>query len=116
MAEITSEIWDAAGKAVAASMERACNQFKSGLVARMPIAQAIADAERRGEERARAATQFKDGDLVVLKSGGPVMTVDSQGRDDEIVGCRWFRMDGKLESEFFHSECLRHAVEGDQVA
>ena len=32
---------------------------------------------------------FKSGDVVQLKSGGPVMTVYSEGRDDVLI-CVWF--------------------------
>lgn len=116
MAEITSEIWDAAQKALAASMERACNESKRGLGACMPIAQEIADAERRGEERARAATQFMAGDLVVLKSGGPVMTVKGMYPNGHMASCVWFVADGNLKAEAFDVRCLRHTAKGDKVA
>ena len=33
--------------------------------------------------------QLKIGDVVQLKSGGPVMTVDSEGADGHLV-CQWF--------------------------
>lgn len=82
----------------------------------MPIAQAIADAERRGEERARAATQYGAGDLVVLKSGGPVMTVKGMYPNGHMVSCVWFVADGSLKAEAFDVRCLRHIVKGDQVA
>ncbi len=37
---------------------------------------------------------FKVGDLVRLKSGGPVMTVDQLDIESGLVGCMWFCTDG----------------------
>lgn len=37
--------------------------------------------------------QFNIGDVVVLKSGGPSMTIENLDRDSELVYCAWF--DGK---------------------
>ncbi|WP_459086360.1 YodC family protein [Mesorhizobium sp. A556] len=53
--------------------------------------------------------QFKTGDQVVLKSGGPVMTVDTWGRDDGAVECMWFGPDGKLEAAVLDIRCIRAA-------
>ena len=37
------------------------------------------------------ANQFKLGDVVQLKSGGPKMTVNQLlGRDRQLLGCSWF--------------------------
>lgn len=37
------------------------------------------------------ANQFKIGDVVRLKSGGPKMTVNQLlGRDNQLLGCSWF--------------------------
>lgn len=53
---------------------------------------------------------FKIGDVVRLKSGGPKMTVDSlKGKDT--VQCRWFE-DKQVRSAEFSSESLKK-VEGD---
>lgn len=47
---------------------------------------------------------FKNGDIVQLKSGGPMMTVafiNCYG-----IYCRWFDIDKKLEEAYFESEVL----------
>lgn len=57
---------------------------------------------------------FKPGDLVVLKSGGPTMTVDAVNTDifddDKITGivCVWF-MGKKLERVRFDHRAIEHA-------
>lgn len=49
--------------------------------------------------------EFKVGDLVTLKSGGPSMTVNGEKRDDDLVTCQWF--DGReLHTDAFDSPCL----------
>ncbi len=55
--------------------------------------------------------EFKLGDVVRLKSGGPLMTVeDTAGGSigDGQIGCQWFLRD-KLNHEVFHRECLAPA-------
>ena len=53
---------------------------------------------------------FKDGDLVRLKSGGPLMTVENHRKDD-MIEVRWF--DGaSLSGDAFRSECLVLARNG----
>ena len=57
---------------------------------------------------------FKSGDLVVLKSGGPAMTVDTVNTDifddNKITGivCVWF-VGEKLERVRFDHNALAHA-------
>ena len=57
---------------------------------------------------------FKSGDLVVLKSGGPAMTVDTVNidisDDNKITGivCVWF-VGEKLERVRFDHRALEHA-------
>ena len=57
---------------------------------------------------------FKSGDLVVLKSGGPTMTVDTVNTDifddDKITGmlCAWF-VGEKLERVRFDHRAVEHA-------
>jgi uncharacterized protein YodC (DUF2158 family) len=59
-------------------------------------------------------TVFKSGDLVVLKSGGPVMTVDTVNTDilddDKITGvlCAWF-VGQKLERVRFDHRAIQPA-------
>ena len=58
--------------------------------------------------------RFKSGDLVVLKSGGPAMTVDTVNTDifddNKITGivCVWF-VGEKLERVRFDHRALEHA-------
>jgi uncharacterized protein YodC (DUF2158 family) len=47
--------------------------------------------------------EFKPGDVVVLKSGGPAMTVESIGRSEDgqpRARCTWFE-GGKVASHLF---------------
>jgi uncharacterized protein YodC (DUF2158 family) len=59
-------------------------------------------------------TLFQLGDLVVLKSGGPTMTIDAVNTDifddDRITGivCVWF-VGEKLERVRFDQKALQHA-------
>jgi len=53
-------------------------------------------------------TEFKKGDLVKLKSGGPKMTVEELWNDDELK-CSWFDKDHKVQ----HATFSRDAVEID---
>ena len=57
---------------------------------------------------------FQPGDKVVLKSGGPVMTVDHGTYDNGKHRCQWFVGD-KLEDEIFAPTSLRLADESDDV-
>jgi len=58
--------------------------------------------------------QFKSGDLVVLKSGGPTMTIDTVNTDifddNKITGilCVWF-VGEKLERVRFDYRAIEHA-------
>jgi uncharacterized protein YodC (DUF2158 family) len=47
---------------------------------------------------------FKDGEIVRLRSGGPQMTVQNN-RKDRVVCCYWFR-DGELLNDAFQPEAL----------
>lgn len=49
--------------------------------------------ERQQEQSGTGSTEFHPGDLVVLKSGGPVMTVDRVLEDSKIQ-CVWFGSGG----------------------
>jgi len=55
------------------------------------------------------STQFSAGDIVQLKSGGPVMTVNST-RDQnggQVVFVSWFTDTGKLEHAQFKAEAVK---------
>ncbi|WP_080955947.1 YodC family protein [Vibrio diabolicus] len=47
---------------------------------------------------------FSIGDVVVLKSGSPLMTVGYIHGDDNI-SCQWF-LDGEVKSHRFHPQAL----------
>jgi uncharacterized protein YodC (DUF2158 family) len=63
-------------------------------------------------------TALKPGDLVILKSGGPVMTVDTVNTDvfddDKVTGvlCAWF-VGNKLERARFDPGALAPATSAD---
>jgi uncharacterized protein YodC (DUF2158 family) len=61
-----------------------------------------------------AKEQFKAGDLVVLKSGGPTMTVDRTGTGGS-VWATWFA-GPKREHAHFSSESLKMAPEKPEGA
>jgi uncharacterized protein YodC (DUF2158 family) len=53
--------------------------------------------------------EFKPGDLVVLKSGGPVMTVDSIDDLASLgIACVWFA-GAKRETAYFRAESIEPA-------
>jgi uncharacterized protein YodC (DUF2158 family) len=64
---------------------------------------------------------FKSGDLVVLKSGGPTMTVDTVNTDifddDKITGilCAWF-VGQKLERVRFDPSAIQPATTSHEVS
>jgi len=49
---------------------------------------------------------FKTGDLVYLRSGGPILTVGKV--EGEIVYCCWFIPPGQLAIQMFHADMLAH--------
>ncbi|WP_421227574.1 YodC family protein [Aeromonas enteropelogenes] len=53
------------------------------------------------------------GEVVRLKSGGPLMTVTAQTYDGNWE-CRWF-VDGKESSAVFPSEALHSKAEADAI-
>lgn len=52
------------------------------------------------------ANEYKPGDIVQLKSGGPPMTVSRVGIDGEGYWCTWFKGASK-ESSHFDEETLK---------
>lgn len=55
------------------------------------------------------ANKFEDGTLVQLKSGGPVMTVESHIKDSDKYCCEWFK-DGKRYNEVFRETSIEEYV------
>lgn len=53
-------------------------------------------------------SQWKVGDLVQLKSGGPVMTVASVRDDIGQLACKWF-LNSEPKSDWFPPEALELA-------
>ncbi|WP_133365310.1 YodC family protein [Qipengyuania sediminis] len=47
-----------------------------------------------------AKAKFKPGDLVELKSGGPVMTVEQESYQDDKWECTWFAGDKHQHNTF----------------
>ena len=59
---------------------------------------------------------FKPGDLVEMKLGGPVMTVEKVGKlamtEEEAVWCNWFERVGNrqvVQKDAFSPDVLKHA-------
>jgi uncharacterized protein YodC (DUF2158 family) len=46
-----------------------------------------------------------EGDLVVLRAGGPVMVVEDVGRTDGVVNCVWF-VEREVRRDAFHRDAL----------
>jgi len=63
---------------------------------------------------ARMSNQFKAGDIVQLKSGGPPLTVDLVWHDPEEdryrVDCCWFTPDQEYNDATFGPEALKPYV------
>ena len=57
------------------------------------------------------AAKFEDGTRVQLKSGGPIMTVDSFDEKTSKYICEWFK-DGKLFKESFRETSLDEFISG----
>ena len=49
---------------------------------------------------------FNIGDVVLLKSGGPVMTIDNDNGDGT-YWCQWFDKNGELKGASFKGETLK---------
>lgn len=77
----------------------------------------------RRKEVKGMSEDYKIGDLVRLKSGGPVMTVAMvlppqgkvtkavEGEDLERVQCRWFTYEGEIRTVWFNQEILERVNE-----
>lgn len=60
------------------------------------------------------------GSIVVLNSGGPLMTVDDtkldrarQGDTIHLSYCLWFSKNGESQGHWFDNRCLREPTERD---
>lgn len=51
--------------------------------------------------------EFKVGDVVVLKSGGPKMTINNF-LDEDRIECTWFDQKNILQYQNFRPELLKH--------
>jgi uncharacterized protein YodC (DUF2158 family) len=49
----------------------------------------------------QTAEQLQPGDVAVLKSGGPLLTVLDVGRHTSFVWCRWANSDGGINESMF---------------
>lgn len=61
-----------------------------------------------------ADTQFKPGDTVSLRSGGPLMTVAMV--DGQTAYCEWFRDDQEPQGRSFALSSLRHVGQQNDAA
>jgi uncharacterized protein YodC (DUF2158 family) len=60
----------------------------------------------------RSKDTFKDGDLVCLKSGGPIMTIDHKIiSDNKSFVCCWFDNDMKYSSAIFSVSAITSVSE-----
>jgi uncharacterized protein YodC (DUF2158 family) len=55
--------------------------------------------------------EFKPGDNVRVKSGGPLMTIQKIGV--EFANCTWFDENNDVQTESFRPEVLESAKEGN---
>ena len=65
----------------------------------LPIAAFADPAPSNTAARSRTAPALHSGDLVRVRSGGPLMTVT--GVQGDQVNCSWTNWDGRLEAETF---------------
>jgi len=54
---------------------------------------------------------FKQGEKVILKSGGPPMTVKGPGETTGWISCTWFDGSGNKHEEDFHPDTIRTVEE-----
>jgi uncharacterized protein YodC (DUF2158 family) len=75
----------------------------------MPLSPAFsASAQSNTAIQNPAAPPFRSGDLVRLRSGGPLMTV--VGIEGDQVNCVWTDLDGHIGSERLPIEALQVAI------
>jgi len=78
-----------------------------GIALGMPLSiPAFSDsAEPNTAMRSEAAPSLRSGDLVRLRSGGPLMTVDSIKGNQ--IDCFWTGLDGQPNAESFPADVLK---------
>lgn len=52
------------------------------------------------------AKTIEDGDIVILASGGPLMTAEPSTRHDGVIPVRWF-VGEELKFDVFSAACLK---------
>jgi uncharacterized protein YodC (DUF2158 family) len=63
-----------------------------------------------------ANAEFKPGDLVVLKSGGPRMTIEFVNSSDPKIGCVWFsESTNQFYNKAFYRDAIRLITEADKA-
>lgn len=50
--------------------------------------------------------ELKEGDVVQLISGGPLMTVELPGNEPNSVRCYWFTSNGELQKSTFRGSMI----------
>lgn len=55
----------------------------------------------------KSIIEFEVGDVCVLKSGGPLMTVEKVSHDDRKVYCCWMNEVATVQGRFFEFDTLR---------
>ena len=58
---------------------------------------------------------FKNGDEVQLKSGGPIMTIQYIDSEIETISCSWFDGKRELKNGSFHPDSLKFPDEHDSM-
>lgn len=53
-------------------------------------------------------TEFKPGDVVMMKMGGPHMTVEAVEGERKLVRCIWFDREQRLQRDAFDDFALTH--------
>lgn len=71
---------------------------------RYKLTDLVADQDFKTQEKGEKMADFKEGDIVQLKSGGPKMTVKAIDDDGEAL-CQWFS-GSKLQQGFFEPHTL----------
>jgi uncharacterized protein YodC (DUF2158 family) len=74
----------------------------------MPLSPAFSASAPSNTAMQNRAAPLRSGDLVRLRSGGPLMTVI--GIEGDQVNCVWTDLDGHIGSERFPSEAVERGI------